>query len=59
MDAAAVMHDYLRAGEARHQRFPDDTHYAYKPHSEAGVVHRWNDAAKADLKDYNLLDLSI
>ena len=45
--------------DARRQRFPDETPYVYKPFSEAGVVHQWNDAAKADLKDYNLLDLSI
>lgn len=45
--------------DARRQRFPDETPYVYKPLSEAGVVHQWNDAAKADLKDYNLLDLSI
>ncbi|NNE83785.1 MAG: hypothetical protein HKN28_07425 [Alphaproteobacteria bacterium] len=59
MDTATAMRDYLRAGEARHQRFPDDTHYAYKPPSEAGVDDHGNAAAKAELKDCNRLDLSI
>jgi ectoine hydroxylase-related dioxygenase (phytanoyl-CoA dioxygenase family) len=45
--------------DARRQRFPDETPFAYQPHIEAGLSYRWDAAAKADLKDYNLLDLSI
>jgi hypothetical protein len=45
--------------DARRQRFPDETPFVYKPHAEAGLSYRWDDEAKADLKDYNLLDLSI
>lgn len=45
--------------DARRQRFPDETPYDYKPLHDADVQYRWNDDAKADLKDYNLLDLSI
>lgn len=45
--------------DARRQRFPDETSYAYAPHVEAGEVWRWDDAARADVKDYNLEDLSI
>jgi hypothetical protein len=45
--------------DARRQRFPHETPYAYKPHAEAGLTYRWDEAAKAGLKDYNLLDLSI
>ncbi|HJQ60145.1 MAG TPA: phytanoyl-CoA dioxygenase family protein [Vineibacter sp.] len=43
--------------DARHRRFPHETPYAYKPH--ASETYRWDDAAKAGMKDYNLLDLSI
>jgi len=45
--------------DARRQRFPDETPFVYKPHADAGLSYRWDEKAKADLKDYNLLDLSI
>lgn len=45
--------------DARAQRFPDETPYAYKPLVEAGKQYHWNEEARADIKDYNLLDLSI
>jgi hypothetical protein len=45
--------------EARRQRFPDETPYAYAPHAASGETFVWDDAAKAELKDYNLLDLGI
>lgn len=45
--------------DARRRRFPAETPFVYKPHAEAGEVWRWDAAAKADMKDYNLLDLSI
>jgi len=45
--------------DARRQRFPDETAYAYKPHVDAGLTYRWDEKAKAAIKDYNLLDLSI
>ncbi|MGE0653235.1 MAG: phytanoyl-CoA dioxygenase family protein [Alphaproteobacteria bacterium] len=45
--------------DARRQRFPDETPYAYRPHVEAGLAYRWDEKAKADIRDYNLLDLSI
>lgn len=44
---------------ARHERFPDEQPYAYKPHIDAGLSYAWDDAARADMKDYNLEDLSI
>jgi ectoine hydroxylase-related dioxygenase (phytanoyl-CoA dioxygenase family) len=43
--------------DARRRRFPHEQPYAYKPH--AGETWRWDAAAKAGMKDYNLLDLSI
>ena len=43
--------------EARRQRFPDETPFAYAPH--AGLRFVWDDSARAALKDYNLLDLGI
>jgi hypothetical protein len=43
--------------DARAQRFPGETPYVYAPH--AGGTYRWDAAAKAGIKDYNLLDLSI
>jgi hypothetical protein len=45
--------------DARRQRFPGETPYRYKPHLDAKLRYRWNDAARADIRDYNLLDLSI
>lgn len=45
--------------DARRQRFPNETPFVYKPFSGAEAQYRWNDEAKAGLKDYNLLDLSI
>ncbi len=45
--------------DARRRRFPAETPYVYKPHADAGDSYRWDAAAKAGLKDYNLLDLSI
>ncbi|MCW5624992.1 MAG: phytanoyl-CoA dioxygenase family protein [Burkholderiales bacterium] len=43
--------------DARRQRFPHETPFVYRPH--AGQTFRWDAAAKAALRDYNLLDLSI
>jgi hypothetical protein len=45
--------------DARRRRFPDETPFAYKPHADEGLFYRWDDKAKAGIKDYNLLDLSI
>jgi hypothetical protein len=45
--------------DARRQRFPNETPFVYKPHAEEGLTYRWDAAAKAGMKDYNLLDLSI
>ena len=45
--------------DARKQRFPDETPYHYQPLSVAANDYRWDEAARADLKDYNLDDLSI
>jgi len=45
--------------DARRQRFPDETPFAYRPHVESGAKFTWDEAAKADIFDYNLDDLSI
>ncbi|MBN9490335.1 MAG: phytanoyl-CoA dioxygenase family protein [Alphaproteobacteria bacterium] len=45
--------------DARHRRFPHETAYVYKPHADQSLSYRWDDEAKAGIKDYNLLDLSI
>ena len=45
--------------DARRQRFPNETPYVYMPHADQGLAYRWDDKARADIKDYNLLDLSI
>ncbi len=45
--------------DARKQRFPAETPYEYQPLSAAANDYQWNDAARVDLKDYNLDDLSI
>ncbi len=43
--------------DARRRRFPDEAPFVYQPH--AGETYTWDTAAKAGMKDYNLLDLSI
>jgi hypothetical protein len=45
--------------DARRQRFPDEVPYVYKPHADEGLAYRWDDKARAAIRDYNLLDLSI
>jgi hypothetical protein len=45
--------------DARHQRFPQERSFTYQPHALAGESWRWDDRARASMKDYNLLDLSI
>ena len=42
---------------ARGQRRPDETPFNYEP--PAGCTFEWNDDARDQLHDYNLLDLSI
>ncbi|WP_439816931.1 phytanoyl-CoA dioxygenase family protein [Zavarzinia sp. CC-PAN008] len=43
--------------DARAQRFPDEVPFVYHPHAKAGRTFRWDDAARAAIRDYNLLDL--
>ncbi|MEO8040830.1 MAG: phytanoyl-CoA dioxygenase family protein [Betaproteobacteria bacterium] len=43
--------------EARRQRYPDESAFVYEP--QVGKTFRWDANARAALKDYNLLDLSI
>ena len=45
--------------DARKRRFPDEEPYQYQPFVEAGKTFHWSESAKAELKDYNLRDLSI
>ena len=43
--------------DARRKRFPNEKPFVYQP--QIGETYRWDAAAKASIKDYNLLDLSI
>ncbi|MFI4974711.1 MAG: phytanoyl-CoA dioxygenase family protein [Caulobacterales bacterium] len=45
--------------DARRQRFPDETPFVYAPHARSGEAGRWDDEARAAIRDYNLLDLGI
>ena len=45
--------------DARQQRFPDETPFAYQPFAASGERHIWDETAKRSMHDYNLLDLSI
>jgi len=45
--------------DARRQRFPHETQFEYAPFAETGDRPVWDAAAKATMKDYNLMDLSI
>jgi ectoine hydroxylase-related dioxygenase (phytanoyl-CoA dioxygenase family) len=49
----------LYAIDARKQRFARETSYRYLPLAGREAQYRWTPAAKADIKDYNLLDLGI
>ncbi len=44
---------------ARKERFPEETAYDYKPFTEQSLSFVWDDAARADIHDYNRDDLSI
>ncbi|GAA6156286.1 hypothetical protein NBRC116588_17590 [Pyruvatibacter sp. HU-CL02332] len=44
---------------ARHNQYPDEKQYDYKPFRDTGATFVWDSAARADMRDYNLLDLSI
>ena len=45
--------------EARKQRFPEETPYAYAPFEGDDSHYVWNEKTFADLRDYNIDDLSI
>lgn len=45
--------------DARRQRYPGEIPFVYRPHAEAGETFGWDEQARASMKDYNLLDLSI
>ncbi len=45
--------------DARRQRWPEETPFVYQPHAAEGLSYCWDDAARATMHDYNLLDMSI
>ncbi len=45
--------------DARAQHYPDQERYVYQPFAGREDQYRWNDAARARMADYNLLDLGI
>ena len=45
--------------DARRQRFPAEQPFRYQPFAGVENKYRWEDQAKAAIKDYNLLDLGI
>ena len=45
--------------EARRQQYPEETPYEYQPFEQRGETFEWNEEARKELRDYNLLDLSI
>jgi len=44
---------------ARHQRFPEETPYNYRPHLQSGERYRWDEAARAAVQGYTRNDLVI
>ena len=44
---------------ARQQRYPQEAPFEYLPFSNSHLDLTWNESARASLKDYNALDLSI
>jgi ectoine hydroxylase-related dioxygenase (phytanoyl-CoA dioxygenase family) len=49
----------MYAIDARQQRFPEEKPYRYQPFAGQEGEYRWGADARAQLKDYNLLDLGI
>ncbi len=49
----------MYAIDARRQHFPDETPYTYAPLADEADEWRWSEAARTDIKDYNLQDLGI
>jgi ectoine hydroxylase-related dioxygenase (phytanoyl-CoA dioxygenase family) len=45
--------------DARRQKFPNEKPFVYRPFEQANEHYAWDEAAKASMHDYNLLDLSI
>ena len=45
--------------DARCRRFPAEKPFVYEPHVTRGLSYTWDEQAKAGIKDYNLMDLSI
>jgi hypothetical protein len=45
--------------DARRRHFPHEAPFVYQPHAREGLVYHWGEKARAEIKDYNLLDLSI
>ena len=48
-----------KAISARQQKFPHEKPYEYKPFKGKSGMFRWDEKAKTDMHDYNLLDFSI
>jgi hypothetical protein len=44
---------------ARKKRFPEEKPFNYIPLSDNLDAFNWNESSQAELKDYNLMDLSI
>jgi hypothetical protein len=45
--------------DARSQKYPHEEPFVYKPFYVRNKSFTWCDRARAEIKDYNLLDLSI
>lgn len=45
--------------DARAQRYPHETRFAYQPFAGEEDAYRWTPQTRARLKDYNLLDIGI
>jgi ectoine hydroxylase-related dioxygenase (phytanoyl-CoA dioxygenase family) len=45
--------------DARHQRFPDEVPYTYRPHVDNQEHYRWNAQSREKIRGYNTLDLII
>jgi ectoine hydroxylase-related dioxygenase (phytanoyl-CoA dioxygenase family) len=49
----------MYAIDARRQRYPEERPFTYRPFAGQEAAFRWTPAAKAAIRDYNLLDLGI
>ena len=45
--------------DARHQHYPEEQRFIYRPHAEAGIDYSWDESVRPRLRGYNKLDIFV